>query len=111
MMIRASAVSGEAYLLANALKHIVGDDSFVAADDSGTITIAYQDATAGTLRVATGTPQQGGHKWAIKVVPQQNKFAGFFPHLVPGEASYANFWRATDPATKDITGDVSLVTP
>src|SRR5262249_2500614 len=72
-------------------KHVVGDDSFVTVDASGTISIAYQDATAGTLRVATGAPQQTGHKWTIAVVDQPNRFAGFFPHPIPNEASYANF--------------------
>jgi hypothetical protein len=44
-------------------------------------------------------------------VAQPNRFAGFFPAFVPGEATVANWWRATDPSTKDIVGDVSLVTP
>src|SRR5262249_3869657 len=40
--------------------HIVGDDSHVR-EDSGTITIAYQDATSGKLRVAIGTGAPGSH--------------------------------------------------
>jgi MYXO-CTERM domain-containing protein len=89
-------------------RHIVGDDSYVR-EDGGTITIAYQDATAGKLRVAvgTGTPQK--HNWSLKVVDQPGRFAGFFPRFVPGESRIANFWRATDKISHDITGDVSIV--
>jgi MYXO-CTERM domain-containing protein len=89
-------------------RHIVGDDSYVR-EDGGTITIAYQDATAGKLRVAVGTGAPGGHRWSVKVVDQPGRFAGFFPRFVPGENRIANFWRAADKITKDITGDVSIV--
>ena len=92
-------------------KHVVGDDSFVQADDSGTVTVLYQDATAGTLRVATGSPQSGAHKWTIKVVPQQGKFAGFFPRTVPGQPDVANWYRTIDKGSKETTGDVVFVTP
>jgi hypothetical protein len=92
-------------------KHVVGDDSFVQADDSGTITVVYQDATAGTLRVATGVPQAAGHKWTIKVVAQPDKFAGFFPHLVPGQPDVVNYYRSIDQGSKETTGDVVFVTP
>jgi hypothetical protein len=90
-------------------RHIVGDDAFVQADSGGTVTITYQDATAGTLRVASGSGVAG--KWTLKAVSQPDRFAGFFPRFVPGETTVANWWRATDKATKDIYGDVSLVTP
>jgi hypothetical protein len=89
--------------------HVVGDDSFIQVDNNGTVTITYQDATAGTLRLASGTGAAG--KWSVKAVAQPNRFAGFFPRFVPGDATIANWWRQTDPATKDITGDVSILTP
>jgi hypothetical protein len=92
-------------------KHVVGDDSFVTADEGGNVTVVYQDATAGTLRMATGAPQGGPHKWTIKVVSQPNKFAGFFPHPIPGQPDVANFFRSIDPASRETTGDVALVTP
>jgi MYXO-CTERM domain-containing protein len=92
-------------------KHVVGDDSFVTADEGGNVTVVYQDATAGTLRVANGAPQGGPHKWTIKVVSQPNKFAGYFPHPIPGQPDIANWFRSIDPASKETTGDVSFVTP
>jgi hypothetical protein len=92
-------------------KHVVGDDSYVQVDDNGTVTIAYQDATAGTLRIATGTEQQTGHNWSLKVVDQTGKFAGYFPHPVPDDAQWANWFRAVDPASKESNGDVAFVTP
>jgi hypothetical protein len=92
--------------------HIVGDDSFIMVDSSNVVTIRYQDATAGTLRYATGTPATGGkHTWALQAIPQPGLFAGFFPHQLVGETSIANWWRQTDPATGDISGNVSFVSP
>jgi hypothetical protein len=92
--------------------HIVGDDSFIMVDSSNVVTIRYQDATAGTLRYATGTPQTGGkHLWAFQSIAQPSKFAGFFPHQLAGDTSIANWWRQTDPATGDINGNVSFVSP
>jgi hypothetical protein len=90
-------------------KHIVGDDSQIQVDDSGTVTIVYQDATAGTLRRATGTSGTTGHKWTTHKLDQTGKFAGFFPSSV--DTFIANYWRANDPDTKDTHGDVSFVTP
>ena len=93
-------------------KHVVGDDSFVTADANGSVSIFYQDATAGTLHAATGSPAMGGkHKWSVKVVAQPNKFAGYFPHVVPGSTQVANWWRQTDHASAVVTGDVSILTP
>jgi hypothetical protein len=87
--------------------HIVGDDSFIRVDDSANVTITYQDATNGTLRVATGV--SGQNRWALKALAQPGRFAGFFPHIVPQDSSIANYWRATDHTTKDINADVSIV--
>ncbi|MEO8876909.1 MAG: MYXO-CTERM sorting domain-containing protein, partial [Polyangiaceae bacterium] len=92
--------------------HIVGDDSRIEVDPgSGAVSIYYQDATVGDLRVASGTITGQTHTWALKAVAQPNKFAGFFPQSVPGTTQVTNWWRATDPTTKDITGDVSFLTP
>jgi hypothetical protein len=89
-------------------RHVVGDDSYVR-EDGGTITIAYQDATAGKLRIAIGTGSPGSHKWSLKVIDQPGRFAGFSPRFVPGENRIANYWLASDKITKDMTGDVSIV--
>lgn len=90
-------------------KHIIGDDATVQVDPgSGTVTIAYQDSTAGTLRVATGALGMGAtHKWSAKTLPQMGKFGGFFPRfLTPPQV--ANFYRQTDHAMGDVTGDVAV---
>ncbi len=88
-------------------RHIVGDDSFVQVEPSGSISVFYQDATAGTLRSASGVAQGATRKWTSKLVAQPGKFAGFFPKGVDGKI--ANFWRQTNRTTKEITGDVSIV--
>ena len=76
------------------------------------LTVAYQDATTGKLRVATGAPSTGGaHKWSAKTVAQTNRFGGFFPRFVSGGPQITNFYRQTDKATTDIIGDVAFVTP
>jgi MYXO-CTERM domain-containing protein len=93
-------------------QHVVGDDAMMQIDGSGNVTIAYQDSTAGTLRVATGAPAQSGtHKWTTKAVAQQGRFAGFFPRFVPGTAQIANWWRTSDATQSTEAGDVTLVTP
>jgi hypothetical protein len=93
-------------------QHIVGDDSQIRVDASGVVNIFYQDATAGTLRRATGTLGQGGlHTWTTSVVAQQGKFAGFFPHALPDLSQVANYWRQTDHTNQLWTGNVSLVVP
>jgi hypothetical protein len=92
------------------VKHVIGDDATVLVDSgSGTVTIAYQDSTVGTLRVATGALGMGGtHKWTPKTVAQQNKFAGYFPRfLMPPQVT--NFYRQTDHMMGDVTGDVAVV--
>lgn len=91
-------------------KHVVGDDSVIRVE-SGVVTILYQDATVGVLRQATGTSTTTGHSWTLRAIPQEGKFAGYFPQFVPGEKSVTNFWRQTDPASATVTGDVSLLTP
>jgi MYXO-CTERM domain-containing protein len=92
-------------------QHIVGDDSRVEVDGSGNVTIYYQDATVGTLRVASGALKGTTHTWTLTAVSQPNHFAGYFPQAVPGGTQVANWWRETDPTTKDVSGDVTILTP
>jgi len=93
-------------------QHIVGDDAQMQIDSGGNITVAYQDSTAGVLRVASGVPTTGGvHKWTAQSVAQTGKFAGFFPKFVAGTAQIANWFRTSDVADQTESGDVTLVTP
>jgi hypothetical protein len=89
--------------------HIVGDDSSVRVNSDGSVSITYMDATAGALRLATGS--QTGTTWSLHAIAQPNRFAGFFPHFEPQSANIANWWRWADPTTQAITGDVALVSP
>jgi len=91
-------------------KHLVGDDSAVKAEGD-VITVFYQDATAGTLRRASGTKSGATHKWELRTLQQPNKFGGYYPQIVPGENKVANFWEQTDRATKSRVGDVTILTP
>ncbi len=91
-------------------KHVVGDDSSIRVDGD-VVRIVYQDATAGTLRLATGTPAGATRKWTLRTISQPGRFAGFFPQMIPGENKIANFWRSTDKVSKDILGDVAIVEP
>ena len=91
-------------------KHVVGDDSRIRVDPDGTVVIGYQDASAGSLRVAIGTPKADGtHAWSVKSLDQPNRFGGFFPRFVGDAHRLANFWRATDHATGDTHGDVAFI--
>jgi MYXO-CTERM domain-containing protein len=89
--------------------HLVGDDSFVRASASGEVRIAYQDATAGKLRFAVGTPGQTGHSWTVRVA-ETDGFAGFFPNQVEvgGALKIVHFWRKARETTH---GDVTVVSP
>jgi hypothetical protein len=89
--------------------HIVGDDSNVRVNADGSISITYMDATSGALRVATGSQTAG--PWTLHAFAQPNRFAGFFPHFVPGNALIENWWRWADPTTQIISGDVAVVSP
>ncbi|MEO6420079.1 MAG: hypothetical protein ABIP39_11755 [Polyangiaceae bacterium] len=92
--------------------HIIGDDSNIQVDDNtGTVTVTYQDSTVGELRIATGAVSGATHMWSVKTVPQPNRFAGFFPVPVPGMPQIANWWRTTDHTAKTISGDVAFITP
>ena len=91
-------------------RHIVGDDSAIRVE-GGVIRIAYQDASAQTLRLATGTVDGAKHKWSLKEVAQPGRSAGFFPQFVPGDSRIANFWQAVDKSTNTPQGGVSIVQP
>jgi hypothetical protein len=106
-----------------------GDDGIGASlfiDDRGRWHVSYVDGLSETLKYLVAQDganpaieavddgdglKQNGHAWTIKAVAQDGKFAGFFPHPIPGEPSFANWWRATDHNTKDITADVAFVSP
>lgn len=91
-------------------QHIVGDDSHIIVTASGQIQISYQDATSGTLRWATGTPQSGGgHAWELRVI-EQDGFAGAFSRQVVTSdgTRIANFWRK---GGETVVGDVNLASP
>lgn len=89
--------------------HIVGDDSNVRLNADGSITITYMDATAGSLRLATGSTTPG--KWTLHALAQPNRFGGFFPHFVPGNSTIENWWRWADPTSQVISGNVAIVSP
>jgi MYXO-CTERM domain-containing protein len=94
--------------------HIVGDDSSLTIDAVGTVRIVYQDATAGALREATGTPSAGStHSWSLKAIAQPGRFAGFFPHYVAQMPAIANWYRLTDHSQTPpiVRGDVAFVSP
>jgi hypothetical protein len=91
-------------------KHVVGDDSALRVDGD-IVTIYYQDATVGALRRASGVTNGSTHKWDLRQLPQPNKFAGFFPAIVPGEDKAANWWRQSDHGAKSVTGDVTIISP
>lgn len=92
-------------------KHIVGDDATLRLDtSSGTVTIAYQDATLHVLRVATGTLQQNAtHKWTARTIAQTVGAAGYFPRLIQG-SQVSNFYWQTNHQTAEIFGDVAVTT-
>ncbi len=92
--------------------HVIGDDSSLTAESSGAVTVLYQDATVGTLRIATGVPKSDGtHQWTVLAVDQPGKFAGFFPQRVTGTSLVANFWRSTDRPAQEFAGDVAIFEP
>jgi hypothetical protein len=92
-------------------QHIIGDDSFVHVTPQGTVQVTYQDATAGTLRFATGTPKTGGgHDWSVKVV-DSDAFAGFFSSQIEvGGALKLVHWgrklMQAEDGSKLMVGDV-----
>jgi hypothetical protein len=75
--------------------HIVGDDSNIQVQSDGSVTIVYQDATAGTLHA----------------ISQPNEFGGYFPHFVPSATTIANWWRWADQTSGQISGNVAIIAP
>jgi len=91
-------------------RHIVGDDASITVSVAGDVRIAYQDATAGTLRWTVGAPSGGaGRTWSRKIVVQDG-FAGFFPQqvVVNSSTQIVNWWRK---GGAKIHGDVRVVAP
>ncbi|MFP6685972.1 MAG: MYXO-CTERM sorting domain-containing protein, partial [Polyangiaceae bacterium] len=90
-------------------QHIVGDDPHLTVASSGDVQISYQDASAGTLRFATGSVNGDAHDWARKLIPQDG-FGGFFSRQVQYDGSLAitNFWRVASPQAQ---GDVRVLRP
>ncbi|HZO12522.1 MAG TPA: hypothetical protein VFB62_04670, partial [Polyangiaceae bacterium] len=89
--------------------HLVGDDSHIFVRPGGEVHISYQDATAGSLRVAVGTPSSAMHTWTTNTMEQQG-FAGFFSRQIEfdGGVKVLNFWRVASPKAE---GNVRLLTP
>jgi MYXO-CTERM domain-containing protein len=90
-------------------KHIVGDDSHIRVEGDK-VSIVYQDATSGTLRLAVGTGA-GAKTWTRRALDPGPKFGGFFPRFIEGDARVAHFWRQTIKDKSQVIGDVSLITP
>lgn len=86
--------------------HIVGDDTNIWSDGNE-VRISYQDATAGTLRLAVGTPEADQHSWWRTMVAQDG-FAGAFSRQVDlgGVRHIVSFWRVASPSTQ---GNVRVV--
>ncbi|MRG90580.1 hypothetical protein GF068_01370 [Polyangium spumosum] len=92
-------------------QHLVGDDSSIFVGPSGEIHISYQDATAGKLRYAVGTPTGDQITWKVRAIDQAG-FAGAFsrPITVEGQLMLVNWWRHLD-AEGAPRGDVAIVKP
>ena len=80
-------------------QHLVGDDSNVYVTPGGEVHISYQDATAGQLRYAVGTPSGEAHSWNNGPVTQDG-FAGAFSVQLEVEGAHRvlNWWRLASPA-------------
>lgn len=89
-------------------QHIIGDDSSIWVAPGGEVHIAYQDATTGKLRYATGSPDGGG--WSARVI-EDEAFGGFFSSIVQleGGIRLAHWWRVGGSST--VAGNVAIVTP
>ncbi|MBM4373639.1 MAG: hypothetical protein FJ095_01030 [Deltaproteobacteria bacterium] len=94
---------------ANDGHHLVGDDSNLFVTPGGELRVSYQDATTGTLVLATGTLSGDKYDWKTQVI-QQEGFAGFFSKQFVSKGAYriANWWRVGNPLPK---GDVRFVAP
>lgn len=90
-------------------QHAVGDDTSILVAAGGKVHVSYQDATAGVLRHAIGTPGAGGTTWEIEPLPEE-RFGGWFSKLVlhDGALRVASWSRARGTT---LEGDVSVITP
>ena len=88
-------------------KHLVGDDSNILVTQGGDVRITYQDASAGTLRLAVGTTSGDGHTWATSELTQEG-FAGAFSQQLDyaGALRVMSWWREASPYS---IGDVRLM--
>jgi hypothetical protein len=88
---------------------VVGDDSSITVDASGKVMIAYQDATLGKARLATGTASGATHTWTKKDLAVTD-FAGAFNQILSagGKTQVMTWWRHAKPRTE---GDVTFVAP
>lgn len=90
-------------------KHVVGDDASILVSGNGDVRIAYQDATEGVLRLATGTLNGSAHDWALEAIPHEGA-GGMFARIFTTSdgVQVAHWWRvnAGEPA-----GDVAIISP
>jgi hypothetical protein len=112
-MVAAGGTAGTVEVVDNGIledgQHLVGDDSHILVTASGEVRISYQDATAGQLRYAVGTPAATAHEWTTRAVEQEG-FAGFFSQQIDtgGAIQILNWWRTASP---EAVGDVRVVAP
>ncbi len=67
-------------------RHIVGDSASISVGADGTVRVAYQDTTVGTLRLAT----RGAMGWTLSVLDSMNN-TGYWATSAAG--SVATWWR------------------
>jgi hypothetical protein len=89
--------------------HMVGDDSHVSVTASGEIRVTYQDASAGKLRYAVGTPGTDKVTWSLKEIGGDG-FGGAFSQIieVDGQQKLVHWWRVGGDVVR---GDVAIVSP
>ncbi len=106
-----SGVGGQAF--ADGV-HLVGAGAELRIDAAGAPTVYYGDATAGTLRVATGVRSGSGasatYKWTLTAVTQAGRFAGLFPLPLPDGSKIGNAYRVLD-ASGETDGSYVFVAP
>lgn len=83
---------------------VVGDDTSIRVTSAGEVQIAYQNATHGEVRWATGPGT-----WTKKTL-QVDDFAGGFNRIVEsgGQVQVLTWWRRAKPRTE---GDIILLSP
>ncbi len=81
-------------------KHLVGDDSDIEITEAGLLRVAYQDATATRLMLATS---QDGSDWTIQVLDDQDGTGFWATHRLVGSTSYVGtFWRDPPEGTSGV---------